>query len=96
MFVNSEMIMSSGCCFSETSSASPAGGHEVLPCRGWPIRTAPTSSIANGENSAGGFGLTVDTAREMFDGGVDVITTGNHVWDKRWTILGPNAFSPPP
>lgn len=39
--------------------------------------------IANGENSAGGFGLTVDTAREMFDDGVDVITTGNHVWDKR-------------
>jgi metallophosphoesterase (TIGR00282 family) len=39
--------------------------------------------IANGENAAGGFGLTVDTAREMFDDGVDIITTGNHIWDKR-------------
>ncbi|MBN2224129.1 MAG: TIGR00282 family metallophosphoesterase [Deltaproteobacteria bacterium] len=39
--------------------------------------------IANGENAAGGFGITVDTAREMFDGGVDIITSGNHIWDKR-------------
>lgn len=39
--------------------------------------------ILNGENSAGGFGITPDTAREFFDMGVDVITTGNHVWDKR-------------
>jgi metallophosphoesterase (TIGR00282 family) len=39
--------------------------------------------VANGENAAGGFGLTVDTAKELFDNGVDVITTGNHVWDKR-------------
>ncbi len=39
--------------------------------------------IANGENAAGGFGLTAQTADEMFAAGVDVITTGNHVWDKR-------------
>jgi metallophosphoesterase (TIGR00282 family) len=39
--------------------------------------------IANGENTAGGFGLTVDTANELFDSGVDIITTGNHIWDKR-------------
>jgi metallophosphoesterase (TIGR00282 family) len=39
--------------------------------------------VANGENAAGGFGLTVPTAEEMFAAGVDVITTGNHVWDKR-------------
>ena len=42
--------------------------------------------VANGENAAGGFGLTADTAREMFDGGADIITTGNHVWDKREII----------
>jgi metallophosphoesterase (TIGR00282 family) len=36
--------------------------------------------FANGENSAGGHGLTVKTARELRDAGVDVITTGNHVW----------------
>jgi metallophosphoesterase (TIGR00282 family) len=39
--------------------------------------------VANAENAAGGFGLTVETAREIFEAGVDVITTGNHVWDKR-------------
>jgi len=39
--------------------------------------------IANGENAAGGFGLTPQIAEEFFDMGIDVITTGNHVWDKR-------------
>ncbi len=39
--------------------------------------------VANGENAAGGFGITQDTAEELFEGGVDVITTGGHVWDKR-------------
>lgn len=42
--------------------------------------------IANGENSAGGIGITPDTARELFDCGVDVITTGNHVWAKKEII----------
>lgn len=36
--------------------------------------------IANGENSAGGRGISLKTARELRDAGVDVITTGNHVW----------------
>ena len=39
--------------------------------------------IANGENAAGGFGLTEQTANEMFAAGVDFITSGNHIWDKR-------------
>ncbi len=39
--------------------------------------------IANGENAAGGFGLTGQTAEEMFAAGVDFITSGNHIWDKR-------------
>jgi metallophosphoesterase (TIGR00282 family) len=39
--------------------------------------------IANGENAAGGFGLTTQTAEEMFSAGVDFITSGNHIWDKR-------------
>ena len=38
---------------------------------------------ANGENLAGGMGLTVSTARAMFDAGVDVVTSGNHIWDKK-------------
>jgi hypothetical protein len=39
--------------------------------------------IANGENAAGGFGLTAQTADEMFAAGVDFLTSGNHIWDKR-------------
>lgn len=39
--------------------------------------------IANGENAAGGFGLTAQTAQEMFETGVDFITSGNHILDKR-------------
>ena len=39
--------------------------------------------VLNGENSAGGFGITPEIAHEFFDLGVEVITTGNHVWDKK-------------
>jgi 2',3'-cyclic-nucleotide 2'-phosphodiesterase len=39
--------------------------------------------IANGENAAAGFGITPALAEELFELNVDVITTGNHVWDKR-------------
>src|SRR5215471_19125376 len=39
--------------------------------------------IANAENAAGGFGLTPGIANELFDLGCEVLTTGNHVWDKR-------------
>jgi 2',3'-cyclic-nucleotide 2'-phosphodiesterase len=38
---------------------------------------------ANGENLAGGMGLTASTAAALYDAGVDVITSGNHIWDKR-------------
>jgi len=39
--------------------------------------------VVNGENAAGGIGLTPDVSLEIFDAGVDVITTGNHVWRNR-------------
>ena len=39
--------------------------------------------LANGENAAAGFGITPSLAEEFFDLGIDVLTTGNHVWDKR-------------
>ena len=39
--------------------------------------------IANGENAAGGVGLTRETAGELFRAGVDVITSGNHIWKHR-------------
>jgi len=40
-------------------------------------------AIANAENSAGGFGVTPLIAQELFSMGLEVLTTGNHVWDKR-------------
>jgi len=39
--------------------------------------------VANGENVAGGMGLTSSTADALLGAGVDVITSGNHIWDKR-------------
>jgi len=42
--------------------------------------------IANGENTAGGFGLTSTTARELLDAGVDVLTSGNHIWAQKEII----------
>lgn len=44
---------------------------------------SPDFIIANGENAAGGIGITRDTAVEIFRAGVDAITLGNHVWAKR-------------
>lgn len=42
--------------------------------------------VANGENSAHGIGITANTARELHESGVDVITTGNHIWAQREII----------
>ena len=42
--------------------------------------------VGNGENAAGGLGLTSSTARELFDSGIHVITTGNHVWAQKEII----------
>jgi metallophosphoesterase (TIGR00282 family) len=42
--------------------------------------------IVNGENAAAGFGITDKICREFYDAGVDAITTGNHVWDRREII----------
>ena len=42
--------------------------------------------IANGENAAGGLGLTSTTARELFGAGVDVLTSGNHIWAQKEII----------
>ena len=43
-------------------------------------------TVLNGENAAGGFGITSGIAQELFDYGVDVITSGNHIWDQREII----------
>ena len=39
--------------------------------------------VLNGENAAGGFGITEDIHNGFINAGVDVVTTGNHVWDQR-------------
>lgn len=46
-------------------------------------RYKPGLIIANGENIAGGIGITRKTAEEILNTGVHIITTGNHVWDKK-------------
>jgi metallophosphoesterase (TIGR00282 family) len=46
--------------------------------------------IVNGENAAGGFGITEEIFRATLDAGADVVTTGNHVWDQREAL----AFAP--
>lgn len=53
----------------------------VLP--GLVARLAPALVIANAENAAGGIGVTPETAQELLAAGVDVLTTGNHVWNKK-------------
>src|SRR5437016_13087674 len=40
-------------------------------------------TILNCENAAAGFGITPKIADEFFDGGIDVLTSGNHIWDKK-------------
>ena len=39
--------------------------------------------VANGENGAAGYGLTASVLKEIFAAGVDVVTSGNHIWDKK-------------
>jgi 2',3'-cyclic-nucleotide 2'-phosphodiesterase len=42
--------------------------------------------VVNGENAAGGFGITGEICQTLYQHGVDAITTGNHVWDQRETL----------
>jgi 2',3'-cyclic-nucleotide 2'-phosphodiesterase len=44
---------------------------------------APDLTIMNAENAAGGFGLTPEIAQDLFRLGADVLTSGNHIWDKK-------------
>src|SRR5476649_1554435 len=43
--------------------------------------------IVNGENSAGGFGITEAIYQELIDAGADAITLGNHAWDQREALV---------
>ena len=60
--------------------------HRLLPALRKPY--GADLVIANGENSAAGRGITIATAEDMVAAGVDVITTGNHVWRQRDIIGG--------
>jgi metallophosphoesterase (TIGR00282 family) len=42
--------------------------------------------IANAENAAGGLGLTLNSAKELLEAGVDILTSGNHIWDQKEII----------
>lgn len=44
-------------------------------------------AIVNGENAAGGFGITEAICNDLLDAGADVITTGNHIWDQREVLV---------
>lgn len=50
----------------------------------------PELIVANGENAAGGFGLTKKVAEELFSLGIHVLTSGNHIWDQKemYTYIG--------
>ncbi|HQE82719.1 MAG TPA: TIGR00282 family metallophosphoesterase, partial [Candidatus Hydrogenedentes bacterium] len=48
--------------------------------------------IANGENAAGGLGITPALVRELLEGGVQVITLGNHTWRKREFVKAIGSF----
>lgn len=43
--------------------------------------------IVNGENAAGGFGITEQIFHDLRDAGADVVTTGNHIWDQREALV---------
>ena len=58
---------------------------EQLP--GLRDRLAADFVIVNGENAAGGFGITEQIFQDLRDAGADAVTTGNHVWDQREALV---------
>jgi len=66
-------------------------GMETLECR-LPVLIRENSAdfvVVNGENAAGGFGLTSDLLNRILSAGADIVTSGNHIWEKRdfWPTL---------
>jgi len=54
---------------------------ELLPALA--AEYAPDLVLANGENAAAGFGITPPLVEELLDLGIAVLTSGNHIWDKK-------------
>lgn len=50
-------------------------------------RYKPDFVVVNGENAAGGFGITEEITQQLLDAGADVITSGNHIWDQREAMV---------
>ncbi|MCD8311914.1 MAG: YmdB family metallophosphoesterase [Firmicutes bacterium] len=73
-------ILAVGDIFGE-AAAGALGGRIRAVCKA--AGATPELTVVNGENAAEGRGLTPETAREIFSAGADIITTGNHIWDKR-------------
>jgi len=65
----------------------PGRGSVVEQLPGLRERYALDFVVVNGENAAGGFGITEPILMELFDAGADVVTTGNHVFDQRETLV---------
>ena len=65
--------------------AGRAAVTERLP--GLILKWALDVVVVNGENAAGGFGITEDIYRELCDAGADAITLGNHAWDQREALV---------
>ena len=52
----------------------------------------PDLVIANGENSAHGYGITEKTYKELIEMGIDAVTMGNHMWDKKELVKDIDKF----
>ena len=74
-------------CFSEMWSAGRAASAVIEQLPGLRERYALDFVVVNGENAAGGFGITEPILTELLDAGADVVTTGNHVFDQRETLV---------
>ncbi len=64
-------------------------GRKVV-CRELPRlceRLSPDLVVVNGENAAGGFGITEEIFHELRDAGADVVTLGNHAWDQKEALV---------
>ena len=66
--------------------AARAARRSRSTCRSCGATSRSTVVVVNAENAAAGFGLTERLCGEFYDGGVDILTTGNHVWDQREII----------
>ncbi len=64
-------------------SGRDALSRHLLELRG---KLSPDFIVVNGENAAGGFGITEKICEQFFALGVDVVVTGNHVWDQNETV----------